>query len=145
MNSNVFDYLNNDMSNIVQRLDATASHYADWPRDRIFEQTKKELAALKIHFSKEALLEQNLKNPNGTQGLIDKARKQREVIAKEVEDLVMIHVDEPGFEQGLESITEKLGEHMNFCAATFFPSLKEHLTNDDMQHIGEQLDQMVLS
>jgi hypothetical protein len=57
---NVFNYLTEDTAHISQMLNETVANFLDWPRDRVFEQTKKALSSLDAHFDKEKLIVNNL-------------------------------------------------------------------------------------
>lgn len=145
MYMDVFEYLKNDGAHIAERLNNIASQYSEWPRDRVFEETKRALQEMKIYFTKEALLINNLKDDGETKEVVETAEKQRKSLEAAVENLVMIHVDEPGFEQGLDTIAEKMTQHCDFDADTFFPSMKAHLSEDDIKHVKQQLDDQILS
>ncbi|MBX9879436.1 MAG: hypothetical protein K2Y22_13325 [Candidatus Obscuribacterales bacterium] len=46
----------------------------------------------------------NLKDESGMHRVLTTFNTQEKQLNSEIENLTMIHVDEPGFEQGLESI-----------------------------------------
>jgi transcriptional regulator with XRE-family HTH domain len=141
----VFEYLKQDGAHIAERLNTTVNQYSEWPRDRFFEETKRTLEAVRGYFSKESLLSNNLKDTQGTEAIVEEAEKQRGNIQADIENLVMVHVDEPGFDQMLGSIADKMNQHCDFCEEEFFPAMKEHLSADDIKHVKEQLDQEILS
>jgi hypothetical protein len=139
-----FDYLAADETRLSEKMNETYSQYSEWPRDRVFEETKYNLEGLRNLFHKEALLTQNLKDESGMQDMLAKFDKQREDILSEADNLVMIHVDEPGFEDGLESIADKFREHVEYCQNTFYPSVLDRLSPEDRKKINEQLEQKIL-
>lgn len=141
----VFEFLKEDKARIAERLTQTSRNYPDWSWDRIYEETKKSLEGVRQHLKKESLLMSNLKSDEGLENILDEASKKREEMNSEIENLVMIHVDEPGFEQGLDSIAGKLREYNEFCADRLYPELKDHLSEDDVKHVNEQLDDIVMS
>ena len=141
----VFNYMQSDSDMINDRFIELADNYSEWAQDRVFEETKNALAGVKSHLQKEQLFINNLKDRSGIDRILEEAQKQREAIISEIEQLVMIHVDEPGFEQGLESIGDKFETHRKFCVDTLYPRLKDRLSPADLQHVSDQLEQKVLS
>ena len=141
----IFSNLESENANIAQRLSETAKNYSQWARDRIFEEVKKDFALIKEHFAKDSTLENNLKNSNPVKTLLSEASRQRKEITAEIEQIVEIHVDEPGFEQALESIAEKFSQYGKYCKEQFYPAMKKILSADELKHIQEQLEQKIVS
>lgn len=139
-----FDVLSRDSAIIAERLKETAANYSEWHFDRVFESTKKSLESIKQHFNKEKLLVNNLKDQDKAKELVDKFTNQEKSINSEIESIVMLHVDEPGFEQELETISAKFEDHRNFCDKEFYPRLEGMLTPEDMKKIDQQLEQIIL-
>lgn len=142
---NVFHYLSEDHSAISKRLTETTKNYSTWTRDRIFEESKNILQAIKDHFKKEHLLVNNLKDESGMHQVLSTLNRQEKALNSEIDNLTMIHVDEPGFEQGLESIAGRFEEHCRFCGKTFFSRVKEKLSANDLRHVQKQLELQLLS
>jgi len=142
---NVFNYMETDSEMLNDLFDELTENYSEWAQDRVFEQSKNALAGVKGHFQKEEMVINNLKDQRGLEQPLAEAKKERDAIVSEIEQLVMIHVDEPGFEQGLESIATKFKNHRKFSLEKLYPLLKERLSSSDMHRISEQLEQRVLS
>lgn len=143
---NVFNYLNEDISHIGQMLNETVANFLDWPRERIFEQTKKALASLDQHFDKEKLLINNLEGTEyDISNLVADFKEQMAAIKEDMNSLIMIHVDEPGFNQVLQKVAAKFDHFKDFNANTFFPTLKDNLTPDEFRKIDKQFEAQVLS
>ncbi len=141
----VISHLEEDNARISKCLMETAQNYSQWTRDRIFEEAKKIFASIKEHFSKDAILENNLKDSGPVANLLAEVSKQRKEITSEVEQIVEIHVDEPGFEQALETIAEKFAQYSQYCKEKFYPAMKKLLSTDELKHIQEQFEQKILS
>jgi excinuclease UvrABC nuclease subunit len=141
----IFAYLEDDGAKIGQRLSETAKNYSEWSRDRIFEEAKKAFASVKEHFAREVILESNIKNGQPIQALLTEASKQKKEITAEIESIVEIHVDEPGFEQALEDIAAKYAQYAQYCKDKYYPAIKKILSADDLKHINEQMEQKILS
>jgi hypothetical protein len=129
----IFTYLADDGKQIADRLMETAKNYSTWTRDRIFEEAKKAFESIQGHFSRVALLENNLKNPQSMQKVLSDLNKQRDAITADVEQIVEIHVDEPGFEQALEAIGKKFIQYTKYCQDNYFPAVKKNLSAEDLK------------
>jgi hypothetical protein len=140
----VFDYLATDETHLFDKLHETYAQYSVWTRDQVFEETKNNLDGLRNLFHKEALLTQNLKDESGMQDILATVDRQRQDILTEADNLVMIHVDEPGFEDGLGAIADKFREHVEYCQNTFYPSVLDRLSPEDRKKINDQLEQKIL-
>lgn len=142
---NVFELLSDDSAHTSARLREAASCYSEWTFDRVFESTKKSLESIKQHLDKEQLLLNNLKKTAGLEEVVSKFSEQKKDILSEMESLVMLHVDEPGFEQELEEIAAKFDAHRDYCRDTFYPAMEKSLSSSDFAHVQEQFGQIILS
>jgi len=141
----VFKYLEEDKSSIVQRLNETAKNYSVWARDKVFEEAKNDFSSIKEHFSRESILENNLKDGKAIQNLLSEVSGLRNEITTEVDEIVEIHVDEPGFEQSLESIAKKFSQYAQYCKEKYYPAMKKILSADELKHIQDQFEQKIYS
>ena len=69
-----------------------------------------------------------------------KAKGQRKEINSSIDNVLMIHVDEAGFREGLKTIALKLDEHANFCSKSYYPLLEKTMSESQLQNIQDQLE-----
>jgi hypothetical protein len=136
---NIFKYLKEDGASIAKRLEETCENYSEWTMDRVFEETKRDLDAINSHFQKTSLLVNNLKKAKAIDGILAEEKDRQDVIKMDIDNLVMIHVDEPGFEQALETIRDKFENYLEFCEKVLFLALEERLSKMDRKRVAEQL------
>lgn len=141
---NVFSYLKEDAKFIASSLHDTTRHYSEWPQEKVFKETQRELTAIENHFEKESLLTENLVHETEIKPLLKQAENERNNITSAIETLVMIHVDEPGFEQGLEDLTTKFDHYREFCDNTLYPIVRDHLLSSDLAEINTKFQNLVL-
>jgi len=141
----VFNYLLEDSAHILEQSEETIENFSEWTMDRIFEMTKKILTAIKHHFEKEIILVQNIKSSDGSKNILDQAERERKTILSKIDRIVMVHVDEPGFKQLLESIVRDFQAHRSFCQDKLYSVVKRLLSKTDLDHINEQLGQIIFS
>jgi RNase adaptor protein for sRNA GlmZ degradation len=140
---NVFEFLTEEAHSVVRRFNDVVEHYpatADWTWDRAFEETKKDIAMLTEHLKKETVVENNVSQSQDMAEQMDKAASQRKEINSSIDNVLMIHVDEAGFKEGLQKIAEKLDLHTNFCTKSYYPLLQQHLSANELQNIEDQLE-----
>jgi hypothetical protein len=141
---NVFEFLTEEAQSVVRRLNAVVEHYpatADWTWDQAFEETKKDITMLTEHLKKETVVESNI--GDAAQALAEpmsKAAEQRKDINSSIDNVLMIHVDEAGFKEGVKKIAEKLTDHTEFCARDYYPLLQKHISANSLQNIEDQLE-----
>lgn len=140
---NIFKYLKDDGLSIANRLEEACQNYSEWTMGHVFEETKRDLDGITSHFHKVSLLLNNLKKARAIDGILAEEKDRQDVIKADLGNLVMIHVDEPGFEQALETILAKFENYLQFCNKVLFPALEERLSKRDFQRVEEQLDQAV--
>lgn len=140
---NVFEFLTDEAHSVIRRFNDVVEHYpatADWTWDRAFEETKKDITMLSEHLKKETVVESNVSQSQDMSDVIDKAALQRKGIKSSIDNVLMIHVDEAGFKEGLQKIAEKLDEHTTFCTNSYYPLLQQHLSAHELQNIEDQLE-----
>jgi organic radical activating enzyme len=140
---NVFEFLTEEAHSVVRRFNDVVEHYpatADWTWDRAFEETKKDITMLTEHLKKETVVENNVSQSQDMTVQMDKAALQRKEINSSIDNVLMIHVDEAGFKEGLQKIAEKLDEHTTFCTKSYYRLLEQHLSANELQNIQDQLE-----
>ena len=140
---NIFDFLTEEAQSVGKRFHSVVDHYppkADWSWDRTFDETKKDIMMLLEHLKKESFVESAIQDLDKVNEQISEAALQRQEIDNSVDHVLMIHVDEAGFKEGLKSIADKLDQHTNFCAHSYYPLLQQHMSPDQMQNIQDQLE-----
>jgi len=140
----VFDYLSIDESRLSEKLKAVATNYSLWSRDQVFEQAKRTLVGVRGFFEKEKLLMSTSKGGDGIEDVIRQVQRQRADILSDADDLVMIHIDEPAFEDGLVSMSGKFQRYVQFCEKTFYPTIQKRLSDTDRAKLNAQLEIQIL-
>lgn len=141
----IFRYLTEDLEHIQGMLNETIANLSEWPQDRIFEQTKKALASLDEHFNKQKIISNNLADSENLDAARNEFVAQIKAIKQDIDSLIMIHVDEPGFAQVLQSMGSKVDRFLEFCKESFYPALLDNAPEADMKNIQTQLEEKALS
>jgi hypothetical protein len=140
---NVFEFLTEEGQSVVKRLNAVVEHYpatADWTWDHAFEETKKDITMLTEHLKKETVVESNVSDaPQELAAPMSKAAEQRKDINSSIDNVLMIHVDEAGFKEGVKKIADKLTDYNEFCTRDYYPLLQQHMSANSLQNLEDQL------
>lgn len=142
---NIFNYLNEDAEHVSNMLHETVDHFLTWDMDRVFEQSKKALASLDEHLKKEKIVSNNLIDNSELADSVSKSVEQTKAIKSDMNSLIMIHVDEPGYAKVLQSMMEKLDEYRAYNQETFYPAIERTLSEDQFASIKTQMEQVALS
>lgn len=142
---NIFNYLNEDAEHVSHMLHETVDHFLTWDMDRVFEQSKKALASLDEHLKKEKIVSNNLIDNSELADSVSKSIEKTKAIKSDMNSLIMIHVDEPGYAKVLQSMMEKLDEYRAYNQETFYPAIERTLSEEQFASIKTQMEQVALS
>lgn len=140
---NVFEFLTEEAYCVSKRFNQVVEHYpatADWTWDRAFEETKKDITMLTEHLKKETVLECSIGDLTDMSEALDQAKAQRKDINSSIDNVLMIHVDEAGFKEGLQKIADKLDEHTEFCVKSYYPLMEKLIPAEKLANIQDQLE-----
>ncbi len=141
----VFKYLKDDGEAIAHRLNETVAEFAQWPQDRLFEESKKAFTSLEAHFEKEEMIVNNINDSEVIVPLSEKAGAQIKDMKEAIDSIIMIHIDEPGYLNALKNLAVKMNEHLRFCLEEYYPALASGLSAKDKENVNSQFENMVLS
>src|SRR6516162_4714567 len=94
----VFKYLKEEQAFVVASLKELVQNFPEKNREEVFDDVKLVCDKLGGYFKKQAtLVLDEVENDNEYPGLIKKTKKTHDRLLDDLENLVMIHVDEPGY------------------------------------------------
>ncbi|MDX2107488.1 MAG: hypothetical protein SFY67_13890 [Candidatus Melainabacteria bacterium] len=136
---NIFEYFRDDDKRVKAMAAEIVEHYADWPQDRVFESVKRLIEAVEKHMHRiETLLltRFNEHDPEMESVMARWSTKKLEI--KDVIDgLVMVHVDEPGFEDTLMRLSKLIENLARFDKEELYPKVQEFATEKDLQAMNK--------
>ncbi|SRR5579883_651894 len=142
-----FEYLESDGRRIADHLQSLAENYSNWSRDRVFQESKNAIEAVEkfIHKKEDVVTLSFHKRSQDIDDMQAKFEDKRASIDELIEDMVMIHVDEPGYEQSLERLRTKFVDLLRFCNEEFYPAIKEAVSKEELESMNRQLDSLIFS
>ena len=143
---NIFDYLKTDEKHLSQSLWTLAKNYPEWTQDHVFQSIKNAIDSIHAHINKKNdLLLNNMHDKSEMGEVMDKWQYQTSEINELINTLVMIHVDEPGFEELLIKLAKMVDNLIKFSDEELFPAVKAGATKEEIKKMNAHLDSLVLS
>lgn len=143
---NIFRYLKSDENHLQESLWDVTVNFTEWTQDHAFESVKQSIASINAHIEKKnSLLVSTFRGDDRMGDIVEKWDDYTKQLHELIDNLVMIHVDEPGFEQLLIRLSQNVDNMIRFCRGEMYPAVRELVSEDDLANINRRLDQMVLS
>ncbi len=140
----IFSYFEEENADIEKKLSDVTTNYNSYSTEEVFDRVKVICDSIMAHLKKqENLLLANIdKTPQITQ-VLEECQKDRARIEEEIGQLVMIHVNEPEYDDNLAKLLKVIEQHIAF-SRTFYSKLKQVVPAAQLEKVNEQLSQLVL-
>jgi hypothetical protein len=140
----IFAFLEEEVLDIEKKLKELIENYSEWSREHVFDRVKLICDAIGAHTKKEkALLVENVDTTSSEmQSLMTEYNKDRAKLTEEVGQLVMVHVDEPEYQECLGKLRKVVEEHVTF-SRKFYADLKKNMTQSQVELSNQQLSDVV--
>lgn len=143
---NIFTYLETDEDHLKETMWDVTNNYPEWTQDRVFESVKNIIDSIHLHIKKNnELLLSNVRDREGLTDVLSKWNEQTENINETINSLIMIHVDEPGFEQLLIRLSKMVDNLIALCRDELYPAVRSVATDAEIKRMNKHLDSLVLS
>ncbi|CAN5572274.1 hypothetical protein BH10CYA1_BH10CYA1_21560 [soil metagenome] len=140
----IFEYLVEEHNDIEEKLIELTDNYEAWSREKIFDHVKVVCDAIMGHLKKQQnILLNNLTRSADMIPLLQNAQADRTKVEDEIGQLVMVHVDEPGYQEYLSNLLKVIEGHISF-SKSFYAKLKENANPAELKKINDSLKEMVL-
>ncbi len=131
-------------NDIEEKLIELTDNYDSWSREKVFDSVKVVCDAIMGHLKKqENILLNNLTNTEDLAALMQSAQVDRAKVEEEIGQLVMVHVDEPAYEEYLSNLLKVIEEHIAF-SKSFYAKLRDNANPSELKKINQSLKDMVL-
>jgi hypothetical protein len=111
----LFEYLKEEDQIIEDKLNDLIKNFQAKTREEIFDSVKVLCDLIRaIVDKKSTLVTAKLSNIGVEAPLKEEAINDRQTLLEEIESLVMVHVDEPGFDDLLKNLHKRYHSHRNF-------------------------------
>ena len=140
---NIFAFFQEEQQDIDEKLRYVTENYATLTREEVFDKVKYIGDAVTGHLKKqEKLLLAHIEKSEKVQPFLEAVQKDRANLEEELGQLVMVHVDEPEYQECLKRLLLIFDDHIKF-SNEMYEKLKEFLSAQDLVEINEELNVMV--
>lgn len=143
---NIFNYLKTDENHLKELMWDVTNNYPEWTQDRVFESVKNVIDSIHTHVKKKnELLLSNVRAHETISDVLAKWDEQTSNIDETINSLIMIHVDEPGFESLLIKLSKMVDNLISFSRDELYPAVRSVATEAELERMDKHLDSLVLS
>ncbi len=142
--STIFDFLEEDHSLVVGRLEKLLEHQSNFSHDTIFDEVIDAFDSIRRHFNRQhkCCLEL-IQNSDHTEPLLrnvlEKCTDDQSRIVNALDALLVRQVDEQDLRLALEQLLERVLEHIDFAEKELFQELRKHVPEDEMEQMNTLL------
>jgi hypothetical protein len=141
----IFDYLKEEEELIQADLSDLVKNFPQKTRETVFDEVKLVCDKLRGHCKKQAvLLLDKIQTENGFAANLESTRRSKDKLLSELENLVMVHVDEPGYREYLANILH-CAEDYFAVSRQLYAKLKGSLSNKQLEAINSDLRTVIHS
>ena len=140
----IFDYLAEEDKDIENKLKEVTDNYTRWSRERVFDRVKLIGDEIMGHVKKQDhLLIEHVEKTYSTAKWLRESAKDRMAVEDELGQLVMVHVDEPNYEECLAQLLKVVRDHVVF-SRRLFAALRVEIPKAEQDSMNTQLMDVVL-
>lgn len=140
----IFDYLKEEQDMVRKSLKELVDDFSETTREKLFDDVKAALDKLRGYCKKQSVLLVdeigNLKGPANFQA----TKLKRNKLLEDLDNLVMVHVDEPGYKEYLMHLLSFAEEYFD-ASARLYEELEDRLPKELHDKINENLQTVIHS
>jgi hypothetical protein len=142
---NIFEFFEEEEELIEKKLGDLVSSFTEDTREEIFDDVKLILDLLKGHCDKQkAALLDKIAEFDGCKQSIEETVKARDLVIAQIGDLVMVHVDEPGYKEYLVDLLKRVQSYFKI-SETLYKALQNSLPEASIKSLDEAFTSMIHS
>jgi hypothetical protein len=135
----IFSYLKEEEDLAESGLKELVDGFREKTREEVFDEVKLDCDRLRGYLKKQsALLLDHLKDQGGITAQLKDTVKERDELFADMDNLVMVHVDEPGYQEYLANLLQRSKNYF-YASETLYGKLKEVLPKQNLYEINENL------
>jgi len=140
----IFEYFDFETNDIEMKLMELNNNYSTWSRGRTFDRVKLICDSIVGHLKKQQhLLLDNLTPSPELNAFMQECQKDRTKVDDEIGQLVMVHVDEPAYNEYLLHLLKVIEEHIRY-SREFYQKVRSLASKQDITNVNCKLMDMVL-
>jgi hypothetical protein len=142
---NIFTFLSEEANLIEPKLNELVHNIANLSREKVFADVKLICDELRGYWQKQGiLLLDKLEADSSCAPQLKVVLECRDQLKAELETLVMVHVDEPGYKKYLESLLGKAQAYFG-ASANLYDKLNQVLSKSSVERLNEECATLIHS
>lgn len=139
----VKNYMTEDIEFIERLLTELDTNIEVWSSDKVLEKTSDIFHAFDNRFALEDFVLRHVKPVGGMKQSLEIFLTRRRDFRATLENVLMLHVDEPEFAKEIKHVLEAVSKHMVYIKTEFDPNFVDKITPEQMAIISTDLGKKV--
>lgn len=134
---NVFEILKAEHHRIEQQLDEFVASYDQMSNAKRFERSSLIFDEIKRHFVHQETVLSHISSEKDAECLEECLRDRKNIIAA-MDNLLMSHVDDADFREGLRVLLARFDEHLKHSEDKLFANFRQQLSAQELRNLDER-------
>jgi hypothetical protein len=140
---NVKNYMNEDLKFIDDLVIELNANISKWDSDKVLEKAGDMFDAFHKRFALEDFILRRVKRSVDMQKNMKTFLKIRGSFRENLENILMLHVDEPDFKTEIGKVHDEVAKHVVYLKTEFEPNFMDQISSDDMAHLSADLGKKI--
>jgi hypothetical protein len=134
-------YMNDDLKYIENLVGDLYNNITIWPSEKVLEKTSAMFGAFHKRFALEDFLLIHVKQTVAMQETVKGFLQKRTNFRENLENMLMLHVDEPDFRAAIGKVREAVSKHLLYLKEEFDPAFVDRISQSDMAGMSTDLEE----
>jgi len=140
----VFTYLEAEQQRIQQQLQEFISSYDQMPNEKRFERAALILGEIRRLLEHQKSLVSRISNDDKDTYFLKECLTDRENIVEAMDNLLMSHVDDSDFREGLRQLLRRFDTHLKHYQDKLFVAFRQQLSPQELRNMDSQATDWML-
>ena len=136
-------YMDKDLHHLESTVKELSANISSWDTDKVFQKAREMFDAFSRRFSLEDYLLCKIKPNKELCPGIEKFLKRRRELRTALENILLLHADEPDFRKEIQHIFEIVERHIKYRESEFYPHVINRLPAADLERMTKALEERV--
>jgi len=140
----IFLFLETEQQRIEQQLDEFISSYTQMTNPKRFERASLIVDEIRRHLEHQKTLVLRISNDEKDTKFLLESLKRREDIIDAIDFLLMSHVDDVDYQDGLRRLLDRFNEHLKHYKNKLFCAFRKQLSPQELGNLNSQATDWML-
>jgi hypothetical protein len=140
----IFLFIETEQQRIEQQLDEFIASYHQMTNEKRFERASLIVDEIRRHLEHEKTFVSRISNENKDTKFLNECLKNKEEIMDAMDFLLMSHVDDVDFREGLRKLLERFDAHLEHYNDKLFVAFRQQLSSQELASMNSQATDWML-